>query len=185
MSYCSRHEGSSNAIALCNSWTKCWSTEDTTFFWMGRSAKHASLMMVLPQGSMLAPLLFNNCIGDLTHRIVCKFIYADNITLMVQGTTTISNTLSADLKIMEEYLQSGKLCSSTSKTLAIAFQLNNKATKIPLNVTFCRQWVWNEPYPKYLSVTLGRSLTFKAHLEKLCENVKATTSLVQKLMGTT
>lgn len=39
-------QGSSNTVAVYNSWPQCWTTIHTTSFWMGQSVKHTSLTMV-------------------------------------------------------------------------------------------------------------------------------------------
>ena len=59
----------------------------------------------LPQGSVLAPTLFNIYVSDMPTTISNKFAYADNLALATQGTdlTDISNTLSKDLNVMATY----------------------------------------------------------------------------------
>jgi phage gpG-like protein len=40
-------------------------------------------------------------------------------------------------------------------------------------------------HPKYLGVTLDRTLTFKSHLEKAAKKVSSRVNLLRKLAGTT
>ena len=57
----------------------------------------------LPQGSVLAPTLFNIYVSNMPTIISNKFAYADDLALTTQGTdlTDISNTLSKDLDVMD------------------------------------------------------------------------------------
>jgi len=48
-------------------------------------------------------------------------------------------------------------------------------------VQFGDQLVKNNPYPKYLSVLLDRTLTFKYHLVKLLAEIKTRNSIIAKL----
>jgi len=76
-----------------------------------------------------------------------------------------------DMATVSEYLQTWKLKLSTTKTVAAALHLNNKEAKRELKVKnktlpFCFG-------PKYLGVTLDRSLTYRQHLESLQKKQKA------------
>lgn len=52
----------------------------------GQSSRKYNLNDGLPQGSVLAPLLFNTDISDLPTTISRKFIYADDTALVCQNT---------------------------------------------------------------------------------------------------
>lgn len=85
-------QGSSNAITPSDSWKQC-------ILLNGQISKTHSLSDGLPQGYVLAPSLFHIDISDLPDTILCKFIYANHITLAAQGKdlTTVGDILSTHL----------------------------------------------------------------------------------------
>lgn len=70
------------------------------------------------------------------------------------------------------------------KLVVTTFHLNNLLANHPLNVTFCKESVKNNPNPKYLGVSLDRSLTYRTHLTSLAENLKTRNNIVRRLAGT-
>ena len=60
-----------------------------------------------------------------------------------------------------------KLKFSTTKTVSVAFHLNNKEAKRELEVKYNNEILRFCYEPKYLGVTLDRSLTYRRHLESL------------------
>jgi len=82
-----------------------------------------------------------------------------------------------------EHLQIWKLKISTTKTVSTVFHLNNKEAKRELKVNFSNE---NLPFcsePKYLGVTLDRSLTYRRHLESLRKKLTSRVALLRQLVG--
>ena len=82
----------------------------------------------VPQGSVLAPLLFNIYILNLSVTIARKFAYANDLAIMhsTSNWKTLEETLSQDMTIISSYLQKWKLKLSAAKMVSDAFHLNNK-----------------------------------------------------------
>ena len=135
----------------------------------GQRSRLRRLKNGVSQGSVLAPLLFNNCISDLLTTISRKYAYADDLAIMhADGDwQAVEGALSKDIATLGEYLQTWKLKLSTTKTVSAIFHLNNKEPKRELKVKFNNKTLPFCSEPKYLGVTLDRSLTYRRHLELL------------------
>ena len=101
-----------------------------------KSSKFRRLNNGLPQGSVLAPLLFNLYTSDLPPTISRKFIYADDLALSFQHKQfeTIEKTLSKDLTTMNTYFKKWRLCPNPSKTEVTCFHLDNHKKNQKLEV---------------------------------------------------
>ena len=120
----------------------------------------------VPQGSVLAPLLFNIHTYNFPSMISRKIAYADNLALLHSSGNwkDLEGTLSQDIFILSAYFQTWRLKLSHTKTVTAAFHLNNREAKRELKVynngrllPFCRT-------STYLGIKLDRSLTFRHHL---------------------
>ncbi|KAL4096724.1 hypothetical protein QTP88_021619 [Uroleucon formosanum] len=141
----------------------------------------------LPQGSVLAPTLFNLYISDLPSTISRKFAYADDITVATQHEKFENNEaiLNQDLEKLRKYFQQWRLKSNIQKTEISTFHLNNKLAKHQPTITFGNQILAYNPTPKYLGVTLDRTLTYKIHLQNTAAKIRTRNNIIQKLAGST
>ena len=113
----------------------------------------------VPQGSVLALLLFNIYTYDLSSMISTKFVYDDDLILLRSSGNwkDLEETLSQDMSTLSAYLQTWRLKLSHTKTVTAAFHLNSREAKRELKVynngrllPFCSN-------PTYLGVKLDRS----------------------------
>lgn len=140
----------------------------------------------LPQGSVLAPLLFNLYTADLPATKSRKFIYADDILLVSQTPSfpEAEQILTADLKKLDTYFQKWCLRPNLQKTVVSVFHLRNKFANYKPSITIRNQSLQHCPFPKYLGVTLDRSLTYKHHINNTAAKIKSRNNILQKLAGT-
>ena len=140
----------------------------------------------LPQGSVLAPVLFNIYTADLPETRSKKYSYADDMCLGITGSThdEVSHDLTLDLDIIHEYLNKWHLILSEKKTVVCAFHLNNKLAGKELHVKIKDRVLIHDAHPAYLGVTLDRSLTYREHISKLGKKVNSRVNLIRKLAGT-
>ena len=135
----------------------------------------------VPQGSVLAPILFNNYTYDLPSMISSKFAYADDLALLHSSGNwkDLEGTLNKYLSTLSAYLQTWRLKLNHIKTVTAAFQVNNREAKRELKVynngrllPFCTT-------PTYLGVKLDRSLTFRHHLVALRKKLSSRVTLLR------
>ena len=125
----------------------------------------------VPQGSVIAPALFNLYTYDIPHMISNKYVYADDIALLHSDKQfqVIERTLSRDLDELRIYFHNWRLNLNTSKTVASTFHLNNNEANYKLKVITSGKRIHFDKTPKYLDVTFDRTLSYKKHLQNIVE----------------
>ena len=138
----------------------------------------------IPQGSVLAPLLFKIYTYGLPSLISRKFAYAADLALLHSSGNwkDLEGTLNQDMSTLSAYIQTWRLNLSPTKTVTAAFHLNNREAKCEVKaynngrlLPFC-------PTPTYLGVKLDRSLTFRHHLAALCKKLSSRVTLLRQLV---
>ena len=138
----------------------------------------------LPQGSVLAPTLFNLYINDLSATRCRKFIYADDICLAHQERTfeDLNITINADIAKISEYCKRWRLQPNVAKNVSSTFLLHNARINQELDILLNgkrlrhdnRHWCH-----------IDCTLTYKPHLRKAAAKTRTCNNLVHMLAGTT
>ena len=140
----------------------------------------------LPQGSMLSLLLYNIYTNDqpLDPETKC-FIYADNLCVTSQHSTftAVEKLLTNPLNSIQVYYAENSLKANPSKTKVCSFHLKNREANRPLYIIWHGKKFKNTAYPKYLGVTLDRSLTFKKHIQNCKAKVCMENNILRKLIS--
>ena len=120
-----------------------------------------------PQDSVLSPILFNiyrnnQPLYDGTRNV----IYADDLCVTSHNPsfTEVEHTMEEALDELTTYYRSNSLRVNPDKTQVTSFHLKNRETKRMLKVKWNNTDLENIPHPKYLGVTLDRTLSYKQHI---------------------
>lgn len=73
--------------------------------------------------------------------------------------------LTNDLLILFEYFISWLLCPSYNKTEVSCFYLSTNQTNVELKLNVDDRILHHNPFPKYLGITMDRTLSFRKHME--------------------
>ena len=137
----------------------------------------------LPQGSVLAPTLYNIYTNDVPVTKSQKFIYADDTGLALKGKSfkELEDKLSEDVDTMCEYYRKWNIVPNMGKTISSVFHLNNRKANQELNVRMGGQTLSHQPCPLYLGVTLDRTLSYKAHCTNASKKINTRNNLLRKI----
>ena len=127
------------------------------------------IILGIPQGSILGPILFNVFINDLLLFIketdICNF--ADDTTLYACGKEldTISFKLEIETNRAIQWFKDNEIVANSSK-----FQLMflSKYKNIEKNMYFDRQIIKSSNTVELLGITLDKNIIFKQHIQNIC-----------------
>ena len=138
----------------------------------------------LPQGSVLSPTLFNIYTNDQPILDGTRsFIYADDLCVTAQYPTfqEVEQKIEEALGELTHYYRSNSLRANPDKTQVTAFHLRNREAKRSLQVSWNGVDLENTDTPKYLGVTLDRTLSYKTHIHNTKMKVATRNNLLKKL----
>ena len=137
-----------------------------------------------PQGSVLAPLLYNIYTNDQpTDERTSRFIYADDLCITSQENSfeAVERDLTDSLTLLTEYYAKNHLKPNASKTQVCAFHLRNREANRPLRVTWSGTPLEYHPNPLYLGVKLDRTFSYKSHILSTKVKVNTRNNILRKL----
>jgi Reverse transcriptase (RNA-dependent DNA polymerase) len=123
-----------------------------------KSSRWRRLNNGLPQGSVLAPILFNLYLSDIPTTMSKQFQYADDIMLTFQASSIpeCGDNLEIDLETINEYFRRWRLQPNPTKTELCVFHLSTHEAYRVLDIKFADTPIQHVDHPKYLGVTLDR-----------------------------
>ena len=154
----------------------------------GQTSKPHRMKYGEAQGLVLAPMLYNHYTADFPATTSTKYMYADDVALMAATSTfkQADTTLRQDMAVIQTFLRSWRLKLSTNKTVSSTFHLkNHRANYRPKIYLNNQQLLRTEANPKYLGVSLDRTLIFKHHLDHLKRKVSSRVALIKRLPNPT
>lgn len=92
--------------------------------------------------------------------------------------------LTKDLCRIDNYFKTWRLKPNITKTEVSCFHLSNRQANYVPQVQFRGHILKFNPHPKYLGVSLDRSLTYSEHIRKTSAKIKTRNNILHKLTGT-
>jgi hypothetical protein len=156
----------------------------------GHSSSLIHILLGVPQGSILGPLLFLVYINDLPNcSKLLSFLFADDTTLLDSDTdiTALTDRVNIEFRKVVYYFRAHKLALHPNKTKFIVFSHSNlNNTPIVINIDFNNySGVPNNdlinpiefvnrsanPIVKFLGVLFDPTLNFKAHISSISSKI--------------
>ncbi|KAI5747270.1 hypothetical protein M8J77_012949 [Diaphorina citri] len=111
----------------------------------------------------------------------------DDTAIAAQGKSflEVGGKLSRSLDKLKTYYELNHLKPNPSKTEVCAFHLRNNEANRKLKVVWSGQELKHNDTPRYLGVTLDRSLTYKQHCHYSKLKVSSRNNIIKKLTGST
>ena len=140
------------------------------------------IILGIPQGSILGPILFNVFINDLLLFIKETDIsnFADDTTLYVCGKElhTISFKLEIETNRAIQWLKDNEMVANPSK-----FQLMflSKYKNIEKNMFFDRKTIKSSDTVELLGITLDKNINFKRHIQNICRKANNKTRAILRI----
>lgn len=139
----------------------------------------------VPQGSILAPFLFNVFVSDIKSPKKSELsMFADDTAVSCSASwkniKTIKRTLENALVKLNSYFNSWKIRINESKTEFIIFTKSTvMLKKLPAYLPIVNNHIFNwSPNVKYLGVTLDSKLTFRPHIDLSTKKAQKTMSVL-------
>ena len=147
-----------------------------------------TIKTVVPQGSIVGPLLFNIFINDIINssRKFNVILYADdttlNSTLESFGRTTdeIQSSIISELQKICKWLDLNKLSLNVTKSKFILFHMPQRVAPL-LHFDLNESPIEYKHEFNFLGLTLDSSLSFKLHLIKIGNKISRVIGLLHKL----
>lgn len=136
----------------------------------------------VPQGTRLAPDLFNIYINDIEKIELSGtlFLYADDIVITYSNSNIeqIEGHINSDLIKLNKWMETNKLTVNTDKTKYMVF---NRTNDTKLNIFYMGKPLQQVNNFKYLGVTLDKHLSWESQIKKIVSGLSSICGLFRKI----
>lgn len=140
------------------------------------------IIVGVPQGSILGPLLFNLYINDITH--ICPdlelVIYADDTSIFISSAceTDLITRANSVLEKLDTWTSTNHLKINTKKTKAVIFHSKCRRIAIQNDITFRNSKIDIVPCVKVLGVYFSENLQWDDHVTYLVQKLSSVTGML-------
>ena len=147
-------------------------------------SQKTDILMGVPQGSILGPLLFIIYINDMVHSSeLFKFInFADDTTLItnLNNEDMRNESLNYELANFHNYLKANKLSLNINKTKAMVFHMPQKRIQFPLIKIAGEDIAFVDNF-NFLGIIINKHLNWTSHVDMLSAKLSKTIGILNTL----
>ena len=144
-----------------------------------------NVIMGVPQGSNLGPILFLLFVNDFPDCLKCTTcnLFADDTAIYCHGShiTDINTTLQTDVLNSTKWFSDNMLTLNIDKSCTIAIGTQKRLSNNNLNILAENNLLTNVNKVKYLGVTIDKNLNWNDHVSTLCAKISPKIGLLRKL----
>ena len=151
------------------------------------------LDMGVPQGSIIAPTLYNIMMADITSIKFNKaniIMYADDIAIWStipykrfsdRTCATIRNNFQSDVNKIVDYMRDNGFCLSPDKTVLMFFPARHRVDITKFYVTINGQVIKAATSTRYLGVIFDHKMSWGPHVQHLLDKASSAVGLIRTL----